>query len=131
MVSLILGFCFALSMSNIYIFSVFLMFLSAGAYYILFVCTYFWKIFMTIELSHPRVREFRVCHLRINKGETEVTQQLHSSHSSFAGSIGDGVRGNVGLSKALTSEEKHHEKNGLITLYFPNERLPRSILFQW
>lgn len=84
-----------------------------------------------IELSHPRVREFRVCHLSINKGETEVTQQLHSSYSSFAGSIGDGVRGNVGLSKALTSEEKHHEKNGLITLYFPNERLPRSILFQW
>lgn len=52
-----------------------------------------------IELSHPRGREFRVSHLSINKGENEVTQQLHSPCSSCAGCIGDGVRGTAGLSR--------------------------------
>lgn len=52
-----------------------------------------------IELSHPRGREFRVSHLSINKGENEVTQQLHSPCSSCAGCIGDGVRETAGLSR--------------------------------
>lgn len=54
------------------------------------------------ELPHPTAKEFGVSHSNVNKEETEVTQELWSSYSSFTASTGDEFRWTVGLSKALT-----------------------------
>lgn len=92
----LLGFrlAFFLCMTRVGFFPIFVTFLSAGTLLTAFCfCVHILeRLHDFIELSHPTVKEFRVSHFNINKEETEMTQQLCSSHSSFIAGIGDGFR---------------------------------------